>query len=64
MWVPKDKIIYVADTSSRKDETPIMVPENGCSLHIKERRRVFQDIGLKPNGFIGSKKGQESKIIG
>lgn len=64
IWVPKDKVIYVADTLNRKMRCQSWCLEIGCSLYIKERRHMFQDLKLKPNGSIDSKEIQESKIIG
>ena len=37
--------------------------DNGCSRHMKGRRSMFQDLELKPRGFVGFGGNRKGKII-
>lgn len=38
IWVPKDKIIYIADILSNKGETPTMIPRQWMFTTHNERK--------------------------
>ena len=63
IWVPKDKIIYVADIFSSKAKTPVMVPDSGCSQHMTGRKHMFQSLELKLGGYVDFGGNQRWKII-
>ena len=64
IWVPKDKIIHVADIFSSKAETPVMVPGLWLLRHMTGRRHMLQSLKLKPGGHVGFGGNQRGNIIG
>ena len=60
IWVPKDKIILVADVHDSKKDTPIVVPRQWF-LTTHEKRKVYVLMSLPMHGgtvtFKGNKKG-------
>lgn len=38
--------------------------DSGCSQHMTGRRSMFQDLELKPGGFVGFEGNQKGKVIG
>src|SRR4051812_12223728 len=66
LWVPKEKIIYVADILGSKEDKAqhVMVPGLWVLATHDGRRSMFQDMVLKSGGEVKFGGDQKGKIIG
>lgn len=54
VWVPKNEIVFAADTLKRKAKQQLLFEDNGCLKLTIRRKPTFQTLTLKEEGNLES----------